>query len=224
LLEVLVALAMAAALAGALYGSVHVAYRARRSAERQVQPVRAARTAISAVAGDLMSAMPPSGLLAAEFIGEQASGAGGDPADTLSFCTLGAGMPREGACDIRRIDYALIEPSGVAAISGGQRPDGMVLVRRMGGNPLASTQEDPAEQIICRNVASLQFRYFDGDQWFESWDSTVRENALPVAVEVELEVTAAGDGGRCRLLRIIAMPCVGVAEAASGEQPPAEAP
>lgn len=42
-----------------------------------------------------------------------------------------------------------------------------------------------AAQVIAPEVASLQFRYFDGLQWVDTWDSTAM-NALPLAIEVTI--------------------------------------
>jgi hypothetical protein len=42
-----------------------------------------------------------------------------------------------------------------------------------------------ASQVLAEEVASLQFRYFDGVAWVESWDSTALD-ALPLAIEVTI--------------------------------------
>ena len=40
-----------------------------------------------------------------------------------------------------------------------------------------------AAKLIAREVSSVTFRYFDGGQWLEEWDSTAR-NELPKAIEI----------------------------------------
>lgn len=40
-----------------------------------------------------------------------------------------------------------------------------------------------AAKLIAREVSSVTFRYYDGGQWLEEWDSTAR-NALPKAIEI----------------------------------------
>ncbi len=59
------------------------------------------------------------------------------------------------------------------------------------GNASFSTQ--PIE--LADNVVSLHFKYFDGYQWLESWDSTAvpPPNQLPIAVSIDL-VLGTGNG------------------------------
>ena len=59
------------------------------------------------------------------------------------------------------------------------------------GNASSSTQ--PTE--LADNVVSLHFKYFDGYQWLESWDSTAvpPPGQLPMAVSIDL-VLGAGNG------------------------------
>lgn len=47
--------------------------------------------------------------------------------------------------------------------------------------------EQEAPSLELPEVVSLEFRYFDGQQWTDAWDSRQRR-ALPVAVEVALQV------------------------------------
>jgi hypothetical protein len=44
------------------------------------------------------------------------------------------------------------------------------------------------EQLLAPEVVALEFRYFDGVDWLEEWDSSIANN-LPVAVEISLAVT-----------------------------------
>ena len=62
------------------------------------------------------------------------------------------------------------------------------LLRLVNKNLLATTVQDPPPQVVCRNVTSLNFRYLDGSSWADSWDSSQRENEIPPAVEVSLEL------------------------------------
>ncbi len=40
-----------------------------------------------------------------------------------------------------------------------------------------------AAKLVAREVSALAFRYYDGGQWLEEWDSTAR-NELPKAIEI----------------------------------------
>jgi type II secretory pathway pseudopilin PulG len=45
----------------------------------------------------------------------------------------------------------------------------------------------PGFEMMAEEVKSLTFRYFDGEQWYSSWDSN-EQRTLPVAVEIVLQV------------------------------------
>ena len=202
LLEMLVALSLMAVLAGALYGSLHIGFRAQRSATAAIDPVRTASLALEMVRKDLGSALPPTGILAGTFFAEDsADESSGANADTLTWYAS-TGALGEGRCDIVRLELA------VASLGEtGER----ALVRRVTSNLLAPKEQEPAEEVLCRRVAALNLRYFDGSAWLDTWDSTVTDNALPMAVEVTLAVNRglAGEKGvePYVLTRVFAIPC-----------------
>ena len=81
-------------------------------------------------------------------------------------------------------------------------------------NLLAPREVEPEEQVLCRNVISLNLRYFDGDGWVDAWDSTADANSLPLAVEIDIEIAHNGKNGAAnkepqqrRLLQSFAIPC-----------------
>ena len=74
--------------------------------------------------------------------------------------------------------------------------DGPVGLARMSGDlyglstAVENSEESPqlaAAKLLAREVAAVQFRYFDGIAWQEEWDSTAL-NALPKAIEIVLTV------------------------------------
>ena len=203
LLELLVATAMTAVLAGSLYATLHVSFKARRSALAAVEHVRAAELAVEMVRADVESAVVPRGILAGTFLGEDATDAVGQPSDTLVLhCMADGGQATEGTGDIRKVEFAC------AADSDGE---GMVLVRRLTLNLLATKVEDPAEEVLCRSVRSFGLRYFDGTEWLDDWDSGTEDNALPLAVEVTLELVGRRgedtDEAGYRACRVFRIPC-----------------
>lgn len=178
LLEMLVALVLMSVIAGALYSSLHIAFKARESASAVLEPVRRAELTITLIRRDIECALPPTGLLAAEFVGEDATDAGGRDADTLLLHSS-AGVPVEGrvASDIRRVELSC-EPS--------ESGEGNLIVRRTTTRLLAPETPEPVEEVLCRNVEAFDLRYFDGSGWMESWNSSGSGNALPEAVEVTI--------------------------------------
>jgi len=179
LLEMLLALAMMSMLATSLYTSLHIGFKARESAERSLAPVRAVAIAMELLRTDIESALPPRGILAADFVGVDGKTDDGEDGDTLTFYSS-AHIPEqsERACDVRKIELAieLLE-------DGKQR----ALVRKITTNLLAPTVPEPREEILYRGVRAFNVRYFDGAEWLDSWDSTVQGNILPPALEVTLQ-------------------------------------
>ena len=99
--------------------------------------------------------------------------------------------------------------------------DSYRLVRKVTTNLLSPKEVDPEEHVLCRNVMSLNLRYFDGDSWLDEWDSTEDANSLPKAVEVDIEIAnrvrrSSEEMERRRLLQSFAIPC-GVSAQATEE-------
>jgi hypothetical protein len=46
-------------------------------------------------------------------------------------------------------------------------------------------------QVLAPEVTNLQFRYFDGTEWLDQWDSGVSQG-LPIAVEITLQIRRTG--------------------------------
>ena len=86
--------------------------------------------------------------------------------------------------EVKQVEYALEVPGGSTQ---------QCLVRRVWDNvqALQVQQDNPREEIVCRNVAQFSLRYFDGSQWQTTWDSPSNDNQMPAAVEVTLQLAAA---------------------------------
>ena len=89
LLELLMAMGIAAMVIGSLYAAVRIGFRAESAAEAAVEPARAAELSMGLLRADFESAVAPSGVLRGTFVGTDASGDGGLGADTVQFYTLG---------------------------------------------------------------------------------------------------------------------------------------
>lgn len=194
LLELLLAMSMAALLALALYEAMHIAIKARRTATAAVNFSHQATIAIDLIAQDLASVQPQntSALNAGTFTffgpfqGAHQTGPGGADSDFISFYTIrsqrtGNDSPlSEGAC---YVDWTLRTDTNP--------PE---LVRHVTRNLLSPVQQAPQEQVICRGVRSFSVRYFDTADatWITDWD-TLNQNpasTLPKAVEVTIEMQA----------------------------------
>ena len=216
LLELLVATGMTAVLAGSLYATLHTAFKARRGANDAVGQMRRAELAVELIRTDIESAVLPRGMLAGQFLGEDETDRTGRPMDSLVLhCTAGGGAPTEGTGDVRMVELSC-EPA----------EDGMsmVLVRRVSRYLLATTVEEAEPEIICRGVRALDLKYCDGTEWQDSWDSTTRDNTLPLAVEVTMELapedaTEDGEDGYV-VVRVLPVACGAKPEEAQAQPAP----
>ena len=202
LLEMLVALGLMSVLAAALYTSLHIGFRAQRSASAAVEPVRTAGLALELIRKDLATALPPRGILAGTFYAEDRTDEStGHDADTLVWYAS-AGELAEGRCDIVKLELAV-----ATLADAGER----ALVRRVTTNLLAPKEPEPTEEVLCRRVTALNLRYFDGLAWLDVWDSTTADDSLPMAVEVTLEIERSQAGEdeaeTYELSRVFAIPC-----------------
>ena len=226
LLELLVALAMAGIIAGSLYSGLRIGFRARNSAESAVEPIRTAELATSLLRADFESALPVTGTLSGPFVGTDAAGNAGLPADTVSFFTLGNPTdpftaPAAGAAGAGMNSNAAGGAAGAAfggAFSSGGTPNGEarmveiglvpdpttgepLLVRSVTTNLLAQVTPEPFQEVLCRGVRSLNLRYYDGLAWQETWDSALRDNVIPSAVELTIELERTNSNGQVRVIR-----------------------
>jgi type II secretion system protein J len=203
LLELLVATGMTAVLAGSLYATLHTAFKARRSAFAAVEQMRKAEMALELIRADIESAVVPKDILAGAFVGEDTADGTGRPSDVLALhCAADGALNKEGIGDIRMVEFAC---------EADEEGEGLLLLRRVSVHLLATRVEEPDEEVLCRGVRSFDLRYFDGLDWLESWDSAMQDNALPLAIEVTLELLDEDDEGTteggyfsCRVFRV---PC-----------------
>ena len=94
---------------------------------------------------------------------------------------------------------ALTDPE--ATRTAARRPGGSCAARRGpdGDGPCRRKMDTAAlaaaAQVIAPEIATLAFRYFDGQAWVETWDSTAMDR-LPQAIEVTLGYRDAVGRGR----------------------------
>lgn len=180
LLELLVAMVLMNVLAASLYASLYIGFKARESSKAAVQPIRAAQIAMELLQQDIASSLPPTGILAGEFDGvDERDGNGRDCDNLLFYSSNHKPEQEETACDIRKIELALVTSTV---------PDESVLVRRIETNLLSPKSLEPVEEVLCRRVLSFNLRYFDGFDWWDEWNSVSNNDTLPRAVEISLEI------------------------------------
>jgi len=206
LLELLVAMTLMVVAASCLYSALYTGFRARRSALSAVEPTALAINAIELLKQDINGVLAPTGVLAGAFIGIDSYGAKGMDSDSLEFFTTHVYADDDyPAGGLGKIELALEEDTD-------EDRDNYRLVRRVTSNLLPPRAIDPDDQVLCRNVTSLNLTYFDGEGWVDEWDSTADANSLPLAVQIDIQIannaiSSASAPQERRLTQSFAIPC-----------------
>lgn len=211
MLELLVAMVLMVVIASCLYTALYTGFRAKRSAMSAVEPTSLAINAIELIKQDTYGVLPLGGTLAGSFLGNDSVGVNGVQADSLVFYTTQIYSENDHPVGgLGKIELVLEEDTDYDR-------ENYRLVRRITTNLLSPRGIDPEEQVLCRNVKSLNLRYFDGDKWLDDWDSTADANSLPLAMEIDIQVLYNTNGSNKesqvrRLTQSFAIPCGGAAQ------------
>ncbi len=206
LLELLVAMSLMVVAASCLYSALYTSFKARRSANSAVEPTATAISAIELLKQDINGVLPPTGVLAGAFIGVDSYGMNGVDSDSLEFYTTHVYADDDSpAGGVGKIELALEEDTD-------EDRENYRLVRRVTSNLLPPRSMEPDEQVLCRNVTSLNLTYFDGEGWVDEWDSTADANSLPPAVQIDIKIANKATAGTSttrerRLVQSFAIPC-----------------
>lgn len=86
--------------------------------------------------------------------------------------------------EAQKVNYYLREPV--------YRTDalGMELVRTVTRNLLAVNEELPYEQPLLEGVEAIEFLFYDGTTWMDTWNSTNQDIAMPQAIKVTIDYAA----------------------------------
>jgi len=180
LIEVLLALTVSAIVLAAMGGVFYSAILLRKRTSAAVDSASRLQPALNLLRRDLQAALPPSGGLAGDFRCGAVLGGLGESLG-LQFSTASAIIDDNSQWgNLQEVIYQLRDARQRTA--GG----GKDLVRLVNHNLLATMIEEPEEQWVLGNVQSLQFSCFDGTQWRDSWDTSLSDTNLPVAVRVQL--------------------------------------
>ena len=184
LLEVLLAVAIAAVVLVAIHGVFHGAVKLRqRNADALEQMLPLERT-LALLRSDLENLALPGGTLSGAF---QTT-----PTNTVSlqgqvgpqFCTTTGTLDEQLPWgNLQRVAYYLLPPTNGLP--------GRDLVRSVTRNLLATTTETSVPQEwMLGGVEDLRFEFYDGQMWQSEWDSTVNTTPLPLAIRVTLQLTS----------------------------------
>ena len=114
---------------------------------------------------------------------------GSGPLDTLTLATLDAGHRRA---------ITGIAPEYIVSYSEVSNPDhrGWYLLQRTQQSGLLLSGGGGQSLVLANNLLSLHLRYFDGQRWTESWDSSSLPPGRQLPIAVAIQIQMAGPGGR----------------------------
>lgn len=181
LLEVLLALIIAALVMAAIGPALVSALRTQRQLDAALDPQVGERGALGLLASDLLATPLPTGTVAQPFTLTSVAVSGGSGSQ-LSFLSCGA-PPVHPALAVRTPDLgqALVTWSVASASDG----SGLQLTRSRQTNLLATgTVPDPTVEVILDHLASCLIETYSAGVWSSTYDSSTVNAALPTAVRI----------------------------------------
>ena len=187
LIELVLALALTVSVAAILSGAMFTVFHAKNSINEALDQSRAGGNGADILPQELANCLPPTPSTTTTIrVSLTSAGTTGSLigpfeglSDSVDFFTSGPEPKADLQPDVREVQYELLtDPDG-----------GQMLVRHVFTNPLATVTTQPPDVIVCHNVLSFALSYYDGTNWNDTWDSTQKSNALPLAVQITLELT-----------------------------------
>jgi type II secretory pathway pseudopilin PulG len=186
LIEVMLAIFILGLVLVMLAESFHAVSSSKTHGENRIAIDQAGRSILAQMSNELRGAVQTPFIASRVVLVGNARKEGGVPMDTFTVSTLDPGHRRslEG-----------FGPEDTVAYVTAANPDhrGWFLLKRVQYSSLLSNPprfENSSPTVLVNNLVSLHIRYFNGDQWSESWDSTslAPGRSLPVEIAIDLKV------------------------------------
>lgn len=196
LLELLLAVLVFAIVLAAVHTVFFSAFRLRNKTVDAVERSLPLQQALAVIKRDLANLVPPGGTLAGALqstptltttaTGVSLSGTLNRQSGPQFFTAVGIVDETNPWGDIARVGYYLAPATN--------NTPGMDLFRAVARNLLPATQDETDDQFLMNGVDTVNFQYFDGTSWQDTWDSTLADTAtglsnnLPAAIKVQLQL------------------------------------
>ena len=181
LLEMMLALTLMGVLIGSLTASLGLAYKARTRTDNALGGLIRLQSALDDIQMELEAALPPGEVFAGNMYADVDDES---PVASTPYLEWYTNYPIElpdntvVKGDIRKVQIALTKRDGYA---------NPMLVKRTTTNLLATQTVEPTEQVLCRDVQSMSIYFYDGSDWYETWDGSTTESPLPLLIEINLK-------------------------------------
>ncbi|MGH9343319.1 MAG: prepilin-type N-terminal cleavage/methylation domain-containing protein [Terriglobia bacterium] len=190
LIEVMLAMTILGLVLVMLAESFHAVVGSKAEAENWLIVNQQARAALwemsNEVRGAVQTPMVASNVL---FLG-QAQIRNGVPMDSLSVSTLDPGHRHT------LEDYGPEEIVTYSSQPNPEHPGWSLLLRQQYSGLLVNATAHGTPMVVANNLLSLHIRYFDGQNWTESWDSSKLPPGHQLPQEVQISLVMASPGGR----------------------------
>ena len=224
LIEVLIATAIFATVLIAMNTVFYAALRLRKTTSKLVEDAIPVNHALSVMKRDLRATLAPGGVLAGSITGGRQSGSLGNLSSRMGgqsggsdnqlstlqiYTTTGitddsssgsvSGIDSQPWSETQKIAYYLREPLYSTDRAGKE------LVRSITRNLLAVTQEINVEEPLMEGVETVEFLFYDGTTWKDSWDSSsdTTTNLQAIKVQIEFAMENRDDQLRRPLLELV---------------------
>lgn len=202
LLELLLAVAVAAVVLAAVNAVFYAALRLQRTTSRAVEASLPRQRAFAIIRHDLAHLVVPGGTLFGALQSTPTSSTNSTSAllpgqlyegqVSPDFCTASGRIDSASPwAEVEKVAYVLATPATPDAL-------GRDLTRVVTRNLLPTTQpEAPEQSLLLSGVETVTFYYHDGTAWRDTWDSTTEETILPRAIKLQIQFAA--EANRARL-------------------------
>ena len=180
----MLALAVSAIVLAAVGGVFFTALRLRDRTAAMLDETAPLYQAIGVIRRDFQGALPPGAAVvptAGDFKCNSQGGGNASSGSIQIYTTTGDPDQNDPWGDVQQVVYELRDPTD-------KRENGKDLVRSVSRNVLASGAQEAIERPLMGNVKSLEFACYDGIQWRDSWDTSLGDTNLPVAVRIRVRL------------------------------------
>jgi general secretion pathway protein J len=189
LIEMVLAVGVMAIVLVVINAAFFTALRLRERTADVVDEAQPVQQAVTFLRRDLLCAVSPVGILSGDFkVGNVSEPNINQSAAIELYTATGALRDSEPWGDVQKVTYELKEPA-VRTASGGKD-----LFRSVTRNLLNTVTPESDDQWVMGGVQDITFECYDGTQWISTWDTTLSNTNLPVAVRVRIQLASgAGD-------------------------------
>jgi type II secretory pathway pseudopilin PulG len=191
LIEIMLAIFILGLVLMMLAGSFHAVAASKVHGESRIALDQAGRTILSQMSDELRGAVQTPFIASHVLLLGNARKNGGQPMDSFTVSTLDPGHRRslEG-----------FGPEDTVAYVTAPNPDhrGWYLLKRVQYSSLLvnpPTLENSSPVLLANNLVSIHIRYFDGDSWSESWDSTSLPPGRSLPAQIAIDLTIGSNSG-----------------------------